>query len=355
MDTHGRRQLSEAKQKIKGDDGERPALGYCQGHRPWLGPYGTEPCKISDNREGSYPNRLLVRSASNAYFPELISAISIPQPMDLVRELITTHLRAFQKLDSVDKLQLWLEDFAPDHIKEPLSGTTAEVIFETLEAIRGGEQAVPRTEALKLAELRALIGPIDVLQREQGRSSFRAEEVDLADAPKWFGERITRVLKVHTLREVMALLGFTRLEPVVSQIDGDPLDLGVKRAKIDIKDPTWLPAVENLGEGLFLQVSEQAIKRWLQRNGVKQHLSKHKDAFKVWNKEHGLTEEKFGWPRGAYLMLHSLAHLLIIEAALECGYGASAIKERIYSFHDVGYGILLYTGGSGSEGTLGGS
>ena len=51
-------------------------------------------------------------------------------------------------------------------------------------------------------------------------------------------------------------------------------------------------------------------------------------------------------------MLHSLSHLLITEAALDCGYGASAIEERIYAFDDIGYGILLYTGGSGSEGRL---
>ena len=53
-------------------------------------------------------------------------------------------------------------------------------------------------------------------------------------------------------------------------------------------------------------------------------------------------------------MLHSLSHLLITQASLECGYSASAIKERIYAFPGKGYGILLYTGGSGSEGTLGG-
>ena len=39
--------------------------------------------------------------------------------------------------------------------------------------------------------------------------------------------------------------------------------------------------------------------------------------------------------------------------ALECGYAASSIKERVYS-GQYGYGILLYTGSSGSEGTLGG-
>ena len=354
MEKFNRRQLSEAKQKLNGDDDERPALGYCQGHRPWLGPFGQEFCDNGKGKNGSYVNRLLVRSASNAYFPELISAISIPEPIDGVREVISTHLKAFQKITSAAKLEMWLEDYAPDHIKEPLTGTAPEVIFQALEAIRGGEAAPEKSEALKRQELRALIGPIDGLKRVTGSSRFEAEPLDLSAKPAWFQQRVNRVLKVHQLREVMALLGFTRLEPVVSQIDGDPLDLGVKRAKIDVKEETWLPAVENLGEGIFLSFDPDAIRSWIKSAGTEQHLSRHREAFKIWNKEHGLTEDKFQWPGGAYVMLHSLAHLLITEAALDCGYGASAIKERIYAFDDIGYGILLYTGGSGSEGSLGG-
>ena len=52
-------------------------------------------------------------------------------------------------------------------------------------------------------------------------------------------------------------------------------------------------------------------------------------------------------------MLHSLSHLLITAVALECGYSASAIRERVFA-GEYGYGILLYTGAGGSEGTLGG-
>ena len=40
--------------------------------------------------------------------------------------------------------------------------------------------------------------------------------------------------------------------------------------------------------------------------------------------------------------------------SLECGYPASSIRERIYAIPNVGYGILLYTGTSDAEGTLGG-
>ena len=60
-----------------------------------------------------------------------------------------------------------------------------------------------------------------------------------------------------------------------------------------------------------------------------------------------------------FYLLHSLSHLLINAIALECGYSASAIRERIYcgpydEDPTVMQGILLYTGTVGSEGTLGG-
>ena len=40
--------------------------------------------------------------------------------------------------------------------------------------------------------------------------------------------------------------------------------------------------------------------------------------------------------------------------ALECGYPASSIRERIYALPNTGYGVLLYTASSDAEGTLGG-
>ena len=51
---------------------ERNALGTCSGRRPWLGPghYADETCKE--------PSRLLVRAASNSYFPQVVSVLSLP-------------------------------------------------------------------------------------------------------------------------------------------------------------------------------------------------------------------------------------------------------------------------------------
>ena len=61
------------------------------------------------------------------------------------------------------------------------------------------------------------------------------------------------------------------------------------------------------------------------------------------------------------MLLHSLSHLLMAELAIECGYPASSLKERIYALADeavggapIRCGILIYTASTGALGTLGG-
>jgi hypothetical protein len=65
------------------------------------------------------------------------------------------------------------------------------------------------------------------------------------------------------------------------------------------------------------------------------------------------------FPGMRFYLLHSLSHLLITAISLECGYAASAIRERIYCApHNDPRApmaaILLSTGTPGTEGTLGG-
>jgi len=57
-------------------------------------------------------------------------------------------------------------------------------------------------------------------------------------------------------------------------------------------------------------------------------------------------------------MLHTFAHLLLRELALECGYNAASIRERVYASKEgdevVMASVLLYTAATDSDGTLGG-
>jgi hypothetical protein len=53
-------------------------------------------------------------------------------------------------------------------------------------------------------------------------------------------------------------------------------------------------------------------------------------------------------------MVHSFAHLLLTAIAEECGYPASALRERVYALLPGQFGVLIYTATPGADGTLGG-
>ena len=185
------------------------------------------------------------------------------------------------------------------------------------------------------------------------RSDFyaRALKREFWDSPLL--KDLERVVLVHRLREVSAQVGFTRFEAAVADIHGDianDLDLQVRRAPLGL-DVAWLPAVENRGEGIFIQFKSQAIDKWLKRAEVNDRGKALMEGFEAWKADHKNSSREF--PGLPYYLLHSLSHLLMTAISLECGYPGSSIRERIY-IEQGGYAILIYTASSDSEGTLGG-
>ncbi|MGI9486300.1 MAG: DrmB family protein [Geminicoccaceae bacterium] len=171
---------------------------------------------------------------------------------------------------------------------------------------------------------------------------------------------VNSVVAVHRLREVMAIYGFTRLEPAPSVSEGDmeEIQLAVKGAPLGERH-NWLPAIKQYGEGIFIRFNEDVIDNWQGQDapcergetlyrGYKEHL----------RRSPSLTEDSFKFPGLSYILLHSLAHALITEIALECGYPVSSLKERIYAFRSEQepskYGVLIYAVTLGADGTLGG-
>ncbi len=117
------------------------------------------------------------------------------------------------------------------------------------------------------------------------------------------------------------------------------------------REVSWLPAVENRGEGVFLGFKKSALEEWARKAAVVRRGQDLLAGFDAWKGDHPKNDRKF--PGLPYYLLHSLSHLLIAAVALECGYPASSIRERVYA-GETGYGILLYTGSPDAEGTLGG-
>jgi hypothetical protein len=207
----------------------------------------------------------------------------------------------------------------------------------------------PVDKGIKQAEIETLLAQRDTLGEDRPEGDFYARAHPIGSLPHEANGKFDRLVLVHRLREVTALVGFTRFETSLPDIQGE-LDLDVERAPL-AREVTWLPANENRGEGVFLSFSVERIRAWRQHDPVQERERELSAGFEEWKRQRQLPDVRFaGLP---YIMLHSLAHLLITAVSLDCGYSASAIRERIYA-GAWGYGILLYTGTAGSEGSLGG-
>jgi hypothetical protein len=157
-----------------------------------------------------------------------------------------------------------------------------------------------------------------------------------------------RISLLHKLRETRAFEGFSRIFP-------DELTREEQWKLISTEKKRWLPAVIVRGEGIFLKFREDKLNQWLDKSG-----SAHDERLSTINANLGRMrqrrhqEAKIVTPK--YLLIHTLAHLLINQLVYQCGYGSASLRERIYSAdgtHPMA-GVLIYTAAGDSEGTMGG-
>jgi hypothetical protein len=326
--------MAVAAQRFTAD--KKPTHGMCGGRRPWLGADKSEQC--------NEPMRFLLRSASHAFFPVMASVIHIPDPSAEIREKITKVYDLIKNVKSAPQIDM-LRDLQ-EPVRTVLEGISAEVAYAEV-VRRRDDEPVPQKKP-KEAEVEVLLA----CDESKNNERFSIRRVPLSKSRKGPIALIDKLVLLPRVTEVRALVGFTRFEPKGTDIDGE-LDIGAEVARID--DPmSWLPAIENSGEGFFFSLKETALSQWEQRPSVRARDDQFKTGFKAWQAQRDDRKKaRDDFAKARYVLLHSLSHLLITAVSLECGYAASSIRERIYAGAG-GSGILLYTAAPGSEGSLGG-
>jgi hypothetical protein len=313
-------------------------LGICRGARPWLGRNSQEGC--------NQPSRLLIRTASNAYFPQVVSVLSLPDRGGAVDAVIAELWDDLQIVDDASDLRVVRKK---PRVAARLAPFSDE---DVLDAIQTRKRGPAEDRPVKEVELEAILvspegfgddRPIDPnfharrLPEDAWRRSARLAGVEA-------------VYQLHRLREVLALVGFTRLDAVMPDIHGE-YERDVARAPLAI-EPAWFPAVENRGEGVFVQLRAEAIRDWLERPDVVRRLDGLASGHARWAAD---RKSKRPFPGGPYILLHTLSHLLMQSLAMRCGYPASSLRERVYADAEAQrFGVLLYTASPDAEGTLGG-
>ena len=318
-------------------------LGPCPGKRPWLGKFGGEHCGGEGGKRQL--SRLLIRSASDAYFSQLLSVISLPDRGSLVRDAVAKVWEDFLSL--VESREDLAKERKRPSVKAALDGLTEDEVFAEVERRRTGGP-LPN-QKIKELELATLLSVKEKLGEEfHGGADFLARRIPIKKETGPL-RAIDRIVLVDRLREVSAQIGFTRFEAQAADIDGE-LSLDVRSAPL-ASEVKWVPAVENRGEGIFLTLDPSRVSAWRKRAEVQAREKELAGGFEAWKTVHKRPSAPF--PGLPYILLHSLSHLLLTAVSLDCGYATSSIRERIYVGDDA-YGILLYTSSPDAEGTLGG-
>jgi hypothetical protein len=301
----------------------------CTGRRLWLG-------KAYRDRTCGKPPRTVQRGASNVWFPAVRSAISIPPYSEFLAKVVGQRASVLSKPEALTQ-----GDWVLEGIVEEFGNrfTIAELKNEVNRQFHGEHGEDLTDDVLRQQEFQALIAG----RADQPDTDFVAERMEV---PERYLHWIRSIRKVTRLREVRALYGFSRLTP---RTEDNP---SVKLAAIFPEDnrQSWLPAIETLGEGLFVALDRSQLEKWaatdfatarrniLQRNVNAAAQQRKIDAIQV---------------DIIRVLLHTLAHVLIDQLSLDAGYPASSIRERLYAGED-NAGILLYTASSDSAGSLGG-
>ncbi len=336
-----RRNMREAMGK-RGEEN----LPHCRGRDAHLGTFAPEGC--------AQQPKVLVVGASNQWFALTLSALAVPRTS--AGELATRvekHWAALSTLPSQEMLPWARQNVA---VLRELDRWDDDVLWAAIEDHQAAgsrdddpNPAYPdlRTPEWEIFSASTLPDPGDdfALRRDPG------------GVPAALAGCFADVVQVERLREVRALIGFTRLDAP----DPDDPDL-VARAPIARSTPTWVPASEVRGEGVFLRVPEDLLRAWEQRVDQSRAMRAHRDAYA------GFRTSRYSdrlpvdfnpmrhWPGARYIALHTLSHLMIRAISLECGYSAASLSERIYagSDDDPRAGILIYTAVPDADGTLGG-
>lgn len=313
-------------------------LPSCRGRHPHLDHF---------DEECDEDARAVLLGSTNSWFPITLSALAIPQAKDPLGQMVQDGWEIFQGVTSEDMVSIVVQTLKLTGGIPGIDKHSASTIWAAIEAYRhDGEQEATGETDIKAPEWEVLTTanpPADY-------PHFMSKKVT---TPIAFEKYISRVLLLERLREVNALLGFTRVEAPEEANDSSaqPQMAGLARRK-----PEWVPANQVHGEGVFIQFDEKALRRWEALPGVK-HVTRMLEAgHRGWRNSRRLDPNN-GYPGIRYAMLHTLSHLLIRELALECGYNAASIRERIYADTNDDKpqaGILIYTAAADSDGTLGG-
>ena len=326
----------------------------CSGDRPWLGE------EAERNNAQHCPQHLVVvqKGASNVYFSQIRSSIYLPQwEKSVDRRLIEVLGKNWgfltRRMENGKFQRVTFELVAERNFSEDkIDYYTDKLLEAATKRLTGVDNSITddSEENYRKMEYDAILSEAGGENQDFCVTKIMADIYDDAETGGAISKGFTSIGLLHKLRETRAFVGFSRWIPD----DGKSLEARKDFIKLG-KSITWLPAVVVRGEGVFFEFNEKLLNVWVAKNEVIDRIKKLSDNY---NQERLKRGQKARIIIPKFILIHTFAHLVINQFSYECGYGSSALRERIYcnleSQTDFMNGVLIYTASGDSEGSLGG-
>jgi hypothetical protein len=317
---------------------EPGSVFICNGSKPWLRQTHTQCNKNV---------RMVLRSSNNIYFANTVSSILVPSNLG-------RHSEALERIESSNqkgKYLAWLlkNSYSYKNVamaikvneSDHYEGITEEDIASALSEMYSQDTHQPN-ENLEIVDVFDRTPEWIALSNPREDKGMVVRKVPDFDGNP-FG--IDLIHAVPSLKKTTALKGFTRLKPRdISPAHGRQL---LRREPFGAT-ANWLPAIQQSGEGIFVTLSKDRVQEWIDLSEVKDRVNTIFSNLKKNDREIPGVEVS-----AKFILLHSLAHVLIQELVIECGYTSASLAERIYADGEQ-CGILIYTASASSDGTMGG-
>jgi Domain of unknown function (DUF1998) len=332
-------------------------LPPCRGRHPHLGAF--------DHSCGN-DTTLMMMGASNLWFAATQSIVVMPRTAQEDRFALATKIRTEltpEKITRYADNPEMLRDLLDTVVDLTYVGDD-ELAGAAAEALAPPESEEDRQERLRRWDpVELLVPEWDYLQKEilfDRQENSSGLMVTMMPRSPRLPRQISRVVAVNRMKQVNAFLGFTRIDDL-ERVG----DLATRLVKVTRhRWPTWVPATEDRGEGVFLQLDEAAVATWETQIRTIPLWAAHRNAHRRnfarrFSDTAARIDPDDRLPAPRYWLVHTLAHLLIRQMAMYCGYGAASLSERLYAWpattdRPAAAGLLICTTASDSEGTLGG-
>lgn len=323
------------KRSLMGSTNPSGLKGFeCMGVRPWLGAESRELCSAV-NANGA-PARMLAlqRGASNLYFAEVASSIMIPPFSNKVHRVLREP-RVWNMLEE--------EKEKCGSIPDEFFRAIARMHDVDVNQLREAYESRLRSDDVRSGEVdetRFRFAEYKALQQERRDQDdlLSCRPQPISSYHSSLSDSFASITLVERLAETRALTSFTRINPA-----------SISKSRLSLGDVPWLPAFRVYGEGIFLRFRDDRLE---------EKAPNWQSRVELFHARAARSRRPALLLSGEMIFIHTFSHCLIKRMSYEAGYGASSIRERIYSAppghpHQMS-GLMLYTAAGDADGTLGG-